>query len=79
MGQDTRQARYRKVGGDHLHLRKSPGDKAYSFQNDRSYSWLSLAGMKEVRSYIVPGVSPAISIMGLAAGKVVDKVKKFTQ
>jgi multimeric flavodoxin WrbA len=56
------------------------GDKVYSFMNDRSYSWLSLAGMKEVRSYIVPGVRPSTNIMDLAAtGKVVEEVKKFLQ
>jgi multimeric flavodoxin WrbA len=55
------------------------GDKAYSFMNDRSYSWLSLAGMKEVRSYIVPGVNPSMNIMELVtAQKVVDEVKTFT-
>lgn len=54
------------------------GDKTYSFMNDRSYAMLSLAGMKEVRSYIVPGVNPAVNIMDLAtAQKVIDEVKDF--
>ncbi len=56
------------------------GDKVYSFMNDRSYSWLGLAGMKEVRSYIVPGIHPGMNVMELvAAQKVVDEVKKFLQ
>ncbi len=56
------------------------GDKVYSFMNDRSYSWLSLAGVKEVRSYIVPGIQPSMNIMDLVvAQKLVDEVKTFIQ
>jgi hypothetical protein len=46
--------------------------------NDRYYSMLGLAGMKEVRSYIVPGPNPAVNVMVLtAAQKVIDEVKSF--
>jgi multimeric flavodoxin WrbA len=56
------------------------GDKHYPFMNDRSYAWLATAGMKEVRSYIVPGVQPSMNVMELVtAQKVVDEVKKFLQ
>jgi multimeric flavodoxin WrbA len=56
------------------------GDKAYSFMNDRYYSMLGLAGMKEVRSYIVPGLNPTVNVMELtAAQKVIDEVKTFLE
>ncbi|MDW5563259.1 MAG: flavodoxin family protein [Methanomassiliicoccus sp.] len=56
------------------------GDKVYSFMNDRFYSWLGLASVNEVKSFIVPGVNPTMNVMDLvAAQKAVDEVKQFLQ